>query len=457
MTRYKKSIFLSVILFCIAFNIQLTGCKSSPDDLDGKQNNTSEIVPNVSINWSDFQQTILGNGINFEGYHSNGGAEVLSQKFVSMLETLPSQLNRVCLPLNVWEPGNDNTDPFTIDFSHFNDSGGARNTFLRIKELKNRGMESWLSIWDMSDWNILNPDKTSKRKIANFDEMAESITAFLVYGKQTYNIEPLYVSVNEPTIASENGWGGYNIAYSPEEQISLIQKAGILFDKYQIKTKWLIAVHKVYPSELEQAKQIFANPDVKKYVAGFDFHSYSMQNSEFEPYLKNWYEWSKTTGLPTFCGECDYDNAFWLNPDRETWTKAALNYGTLLHRIFNTAKVNAFIPWYANNAEDARPYRFISKHFMETFKKGAVLVKSTSTDPNLLVTAGKLDEKYIVHIQNTSVYEKTIQIDNLPVNQFDWICSKNNSYYQTQPQQNVKNGIMTLKLPPSSFSTFIGK
>ena len=410
----------------------------------------------VTINWNNQKQTILGNGINFEGYHTSGGTEVLSSKFESMLETLPTELARISLPLKIWEPVNDDADPATFKLNNFQDTQGVQYTFLRMQELKKRGIDSWLSVWDIADWNITNPDKTYARRIANFDEMAESIGTFLLQAKEKYQVEPLYISVNEPTIASENGWGGYQLALSPEEQILLITKAGAWFEKHGIITKWLIALHKIYPSEIEQAKQIFANSEVKKYVAGFDFHGYGMHKTEFEAYMKSWETWVKSTGLPTFCGECDYDNQFWLNSDRETWTIAAKNTGILLNRLYNLAGVSGVLPWYGNSADASRPYRFVDKHFMEAFKSGTVLVESSSPNPGVLVTAGKYVGKYIILLQNTSAEKITVLVKDLPVQKFDCISTESQSYYLTNNVLTVTNGQLSFVLPANSMHTLSG-
>ena len=75
------------------------------------------------------RQTIIGNGINFEGYHTSGGTEVLAPKFESMLATLPTELARISLPLKTWEPANDNADPATFSLNNFKDTQGAQKYF----------------------------------------------------------------------------------------------------------------------------------------------------------------------------------------------------------------------------------------------------------------------------------------------------------------------------------------
>ena len=180
-----------------------------------------------------------------------------------------------------------------------------------MQELKRRGMESWLSDLGHGRLECFESPKIVTTEDCRFRRDGRINSSLLIHAREKYGVEPLYVSVNEPTIAAENGWGGYNIALTPDEQIELIRKAGRLFEENSIKTKWLIALHKICPSEIKQAKEIYADAEVKNMQQRFDFHGYGMHTAEMETCLRAWKEWSSTTELPTFCGECDYDNRFW--------------------------------------------------------------------------------------------------------------------------------------------------
>ncbi len=435
---------MTTVVFIVCFSF----CSKGEEKGKNEESKFKESV--FLVNWDNPMQTIIASGINFEGYHTTGGSEVLSPKFETMLSMLPCQLNRMSLPLKIWEPENDNADPHEMDWSRFSDSDGVKYTFLRMQELKRRGMESWLSIWDMADWNVLNPQKSSQRKIADFDEMAESIAAFLIHAREKYGVEPLYVSVNEPTIAAENGWGGYNIALTPDEQIELIRKAGRLFEENSIKTKWLIALHKICPSEIKQAKEIYADAEVKKYAAGFDFHGYGMHTAEMETCLRAWKEWSSTTELPTFCGECDYDNRFWEKDERKYWGDAPKEYGRLIHNVLNLAGVNGFMPWYGNVPFEEYPYRYVSKHFMEAFLPETQLVETLSENSDILVTAGKRGNKYVLVIQNLSDEPVRVKVENQPSISWEWISSKNHLYFRKEEVVRTENGTLVLDLPANS-------
>lgn len=407
----------------------------------------------VRIEWGNAKQTIAANGINFEGYHTAGATEVAAPRFEEMMAELPCQLNRLSMPLKVWEPANDNDDPRAMDFGNFNADVKVVNTFLIMKELKNKKIGSWLSVWDLPDWNVLNPGEKNQRRVRNVDEMAESITSFLLYGKKNFGTEPLYVSVNEPTVAAENGWGGYSLILTPSEQTELIKKSGKLFDKHGIETRWLVGLHKVYPSELEQAKTIYSDPEVKKYIAGFDFHGYGLQTKENEPLLRAWGEWAGSTGLITLVGEADYDSSFWLKEERGHWNDASDKYSALLCKLLNTARVNGIMPWYGNVPFQNYPYRFVSKQYMEAFPAGTRIFASSSSCDKLHVTAGRKGGKGTVVIYNSADTPVTIVLRDNKNKMYRHVSSRD-KIYMVADTVYLRNGLLELSLPAKSLHTF---
>ena len=110
-------------------------------------------------------------------------------------------------------------------------------SFERLKFLDSRHVDIWLSVWDMDDWNVANPVQETSRRIASLPEMAESICTYLVRARDEYGVEVQYVSVNEPSVAVETGYGGYNIGLSAEEQATLINWTRNQFDRHGLKTK----------------------------------------------------------------------------------------------------------------------------------------------------------------------------------------------------------------------------
>ena len=405
-------------------------------------------------------QTIIANGINFEGYHRRGGNEVLASKFTAMLNALNSQLLRVGTPLEEWEPSNDDNDPENFQWDGFRESSGVSNSFQRLQRLANDGYDLWLAIWDIADWNVKNPGNDSQRRIKDIDEFVESITAYVLRARDKYGAEPMYVSVNEPSIAAENGWGGYQIALTPEEQAEIILKAGQRFQELGLSTKWLIALHKVYPSELEQAQQIYEMPGVVEHIGGFDFHGYWWQDGHDDE-LAAWAAWTSSTGLPNFAGECDYDNQFWQrdSADKARWTHA-LETAKLLYKMYDVARAEGSLLWYGDAPTSNRPYRYANKHFYDFMNPGSIILQSNSSSSAIFSTAfkHKTDDKFAQILLNTSNSSRQVTLTGLPNKTLAWIESKDGSYYQTiETNLQPVDGVLTITLAAGSINTIHGK
>ncbi|MGE4567642.1 MAG: hypothetical protein AB7C90_00475 [Bacteroidales bacterium] len=445
-----RTVTLTLLFSSLLFEIRAENHTSTSSSLQVNQSDLSR----VEVYWDSLRQQILANGINLEGYHIGGGAEVMNPKFDYMLAELPSQLVRMGMPLKLWEPENENGNPDEIDIMRFNKSKEVLNTFQRISLLEKRGVGCWLSVWDVANWNVYNPLATAQRRVINIDEMAESIAAFLLHAREYYGVSPAYVSVNEPSIAYENGYGGYQIALTADEQMRLIAKSGSLFQKYGLTTQWVIALHKIHPSEIDQAKLIFDSPAAKPFVAGFDFHGYFMHTPESREMLKSWYEWANQTGLFTLCGECDYDNQFWLSPQRRSWNDAPKIYGQLLHNLLTIGGVNGVLPWYGYTPFDLNPFRFVSKHFMTAFPAGAQRVEAESGNPDILVTAAVLHKKPRFVLQNLSANPIEVEVGRLAGGTYQWISSQAEAFYRENAPVKSVNGVIRVVLPPNSLHTF---
>ena len=409
----------------------------------------------VTVDMTTERQTIVANGINFEGFHRTGGSELLKSDHRRMLEELPSDLVRVGTPLKEFERVNDNDDSDDINWSGFNLGGSVETSFRRLEYLENQGLQTWLAIWDVGDWLVENPAAGHARRIRDMDEFVEAISAYLLRAREEYGVEPVYVSVNEPTIAAENGWGGYDLALSAEEQIELIEKGGSRFEELELSTKWLIALHKVYPSEIAQAKEIYADPDIRPYVAGFDFHGYWFQSGR-DRELEMWGNWVATTGLPAFCGECDYDNQFWKRNDRGEWSHA-VESGKLFHKMYGLARASGSQVWYGDEPSSNRPYRYAAKHFYEALQPGAVIVEVTSNDPNVLALGAKNPDTgtFSLQLQNTSSSPVSLTVEGLPDASLAWVRSIPTRYYGQQPRQHPEGGTLQITLEPFSLNTLI--
>ncbi len=397
-------------------------------------------------------QTIESNGINLEGFHRRGGDNVLLSKFEVMLDDLADDLVRIGMPLSEWEPENDDEQANHFEWNGFCDAGAVTNSFLRLQTLQERGSQLWLAVWDVADWLVNNPDKDAQRRINDLDEFAEAITAYLLRARDHYNVKPAYISINEPSIARENGWGGYQIALTPDEHATLIRKTGERLHANGIETKWLIAIHKTYPSELDHAKHVLNSPGVRQHIGGFDFHGYWFQSGH-DTELEAWGKWTNSTNLPSFCGECDYDNQFWKREDRAEWSHA-IESGKLLHKIYSLARAAGTLVWYDDAPSERRPYRYAARHFHEQLTPGSVLVQAKSNSPNILAIAAKgpAENRLAIILQNISDVEVMVRIEGIPDVPVKWIRSSSENFYQLQPVQKDKE--MNVALDLHSINSF---
>lgn len=165
------------------------------------------LAQTVTVDLDAERQTIVSNGINLEGFHRRGGNDVLPSKFVTMMDDLARDLVRVGMPLSEWEPENDDDRADHIEWSGFRDAGPVTNSFTRLQTLQEYDSRLWVAVWNVADWLVTHPERDAQRRINHPGELAEAITAYLLRARDHYGVEPAYVSVNEPSIASENGWG----------------------------------------------------------------------------------------------------------------------------------------------------------------------------------------------------------------------------------------------------------
>lgn len=384
----------------------------------------------VTVDFTQKRQLIRAHGINMEGYHVGPGGEPLGEKFATMLETLPSQIGRFGLPLIEWEPQNDNDDPDVIDWEGFNDGGWVPNSFKRIRELKNRGVESWVSVWNCESWNLKtsNPLQAGGR-LKSTDEMAESICAYLLCAKEKYDAEVKWVSFNESLMQDpdDGGWGGYNIALSADEYIAIIKKSGQLFDKYGIKTKWLIGCLSMTGSELRQADEICKNPEIRKYIDGVDFHSYQVQYGNCDEDLKAWGEYFAASDLPTYCGELDNYNLY--TDKKGDWLTHGMETGYMYQAVFRYSYCAGAYPWFPESPVKKSPYRYVDLHYFAHIPPGYTVVETSSSDNGVYVVGACTDQDQVLILQNNTSNVKEIEVVGFPVtDRLEVIQSYSNNY-----------------------------
>ncbi len=407
----------------------------------------------IEVDFSDKRQEIVGMGTSLEGYHTVGGSEVLKASLVTLLEKLPSDIVRSGIHIPGWELSNDNDDPNEIDFDGYaTTSSPMINSFNRIKLLKDDGYKVWLFAMNMTDWNVTDETVSlvSKRKVKSIDEFAESICAYLLWAKEEYGAEVDWISLNEPTIATENNYGGYYLAFTAEEHAEMIKKTSALFEKHGINTQWIAAIHKVYPSELEHAQELYADEDTRAHLYGFEFHGYFMQ--DHPDYLASWGEFIKESGLKCFCGETDYHNVFWeySTEEKAMWNPHGTKTALLYAHVLNHAYVSAALPWYSHSPCAATPYRYVAYHYNHHLTAGYQVVGSTTSNTYIHSVAAEKEDDWCVMVFNQySTISKTVTISNLPGTTAQVYASYEDNYAIKMPDMTIENGTLTITLEPN--------
>ena len=405
----------------------------------------------IEVDFTKKKQTVAYMGINMEGHHTTGGNDILKNSVSEMLSSLPVNAVRIGLPLKEWEPENDNEFAGVIERQGFATTAvPISNSFKRLVLMKDRNLTIWLSIWDMADWNIQDPTRGNNRRIQSLDEMAESIVAYLKIAKEEYGVEVKWISINEPTIATETGYGGYNIGMSVEEQVDLIKKSSKLFRENNIETTWIVAVHSVYPSELRQAQSMFE--EVKDLISGFDFHSYWLQNRERYEDVKAWGDWISTTGMPAYCGELDYDNNFWKRTaeDKKDWITHGMSTAVLYALIYNTARASGGFPWYANCPGRITPYSYVALHYHAHILPGYRVVETSVSDSALSIVAAENGQDWAMIVQNNSSLRRVVKIKGGIGNSAQVVASYNDNYGIRGKNISITDGEIHLQMEPYS-------
>ena len=293
-------------------------------------------------------------------------------------------------------------------------------------------------------------DYQAGRQINNIDEFAESICALLVYIKEQTGVEVKWVSFNESLQQdkADGGWGGYNTVLSVDENIRLFKKAGQLFEKHGLGTKWMIGSLCFRPSELRQAKEILADPEAKKYIDGVDFHSYELQYGS-QDQLEQWGDFFATCDVPTFCGELDNYKSDYKGGD---WISHGMPTGKMYYQIYKYSYSAGSYPWFPGSPKEESTYRYVDLHYFAHIPPGYTVVEANSNDGNLYAIGACKDNDRVMILQNNSGMAKTVEISGFP--ELDGVqvyeSYVNNYGVRNDKVAKYENGILKISMKPYS-------
>src|SRR3954463_13466657 len=166
------------------------------------------LLASVAVDLTNNLQTIKGLGADFAKIARNGAAPVSDSVGDFELANLKPTHARVPINIRLWEPTNDDADPYHVNSPGFPDFGNQTKQFNQIKDLNARGIPLVASVFDAPNWMVSNPTNGAQRIVppSMYPELAESMGNWLLRVKNAYGVTIPYVSLNE-------GNGGYNLNF----------------------------------------------------------------------------------------------------------------------------------------------------------------------------------------------------------------------------------------------------
>ena len=306
---------------------------------------------------------------------------------------------------------------------------GTHSVFLLLQEVNKRGIRVNLGIWNVPDWMVSNPKSSRQRRIADMDEAAESICAFLLRARDHYGVNVRWVDVNEPVVAPDgilrrrqrgaerSGAGGADQALR-----QAFQRTGA---RYPVEPKRLLGrgVHQ------EICEEVLDDLEACSYIDVLSVHGYGYHEREND--LKVWGDWIASLDIPTWCGECDYEWR-WDNPEVNTWD-GARKTGILYHNVYTIGRSSGNMLWYPTRD---KPSKYIMRAFFEYFTPGTTIVNADSSSSEIKVTVGKHDRenRFAMHLQNLS---------HKPTDVFYPVCQREIAL-DTQQERRLLSGFAAL-------------
>jgi len=315
---------------------------------------------------------------------------------------------RVNLPLDQWQP-NENDDL----------AAGPINaqvvTALQMEQtLAKKGIPIVMTVWAIPRWangrmeprppDSGGPGQGSAYHLdpTKWEEVCQSIVAYLDYAKANYGVDPTYFSFNETDI-------GYNVLQTPQEQTEEIKQLGAYFAAHGVKAKLFLG-DTGDPTGYPFIENTMADPEALKYVGAVSFHSW--RGGTDEQFIK-WGEDARKLHVPLFVGEggIDSDASSYQNVLYEPWY--SLVEISEYVNICRLAQPQAILHWQLtenytllkggrNGAPLEPAQRFYQLKQLNLTPAGSASLPIKCDRPNLIYAAfaGPTPGAYAVHLIN---------------------------------------------------------
>ncbi|MCG3179473.1 MAG: hypothetical protein BIFFINMI_01808 [Phycisphaerae bacterium] len=372
-----------------------------------------------------------------------------------------------------WEPVNDNDDPATTDLAYFQkrDRPGSpvREDFEMATELTRRKIPFVISTWWVPPWMSDRPDdadRQAQRHIPRekWDEMAESVVAYLLHLKKNYRAEPLAYSFNESNL-------GVRVKMSGQEHRDLIKLLGPRLEKAGLATRMMLG--DTSPADtLDFVRPSAADPEAMKYVSAVAFHCWGGATP------KTYAAWADLAGrfkLPLLVTELGVDANFRIRP----WSLPGywLREAEMYQQVLLYARPAGTMQWeftsdygFVDAARAADGVKltpttrfYVVKHFADLTPPDAQAMASDSDHRRVLLTAFFTDRweharVYTFHVTNTGSARKAT-ISGVPKRlegvALLAVLTTEAEHFRKLPPVTVKEGKIELDLPAECLLTLM--
>jgi hypothetical protein len=374
-----------------------------------------------------------------------------------LLDTLKPEYVRVPMPLNKWEPVNDNANPRKMNKKAFHDDGVINTLFVMLKDMKEkRGVRNiTASVWDIPEWMIGSNTGAGTATIPEklYDEVIESICAFLLHTKNEYGVDIDYISFNETDL-------GVNVRFPADEMVVFLKKIGPRLEGYGLKTKFLVGdTHQLGPV-VPYVKTVLQNEEARKYCGPISFHSWGgALNLDQE--MTAVFEIGKQYNLPVWCGEFGYDAGLWTRPEEYPAWRNAWLMGNLLHRLVKYSGSSVILYWQmmdnynlASKEQEPYPAYFVWKQMSDNLPAGSQVIGADSQSKDVWALAAKGSSgHFMAQLMNRTDKPIRVSIQGLPDGKLLLLQTYENHNMEEAGSYEPSGQPVIIELPGKSFST----
>jgi hypothetical protein len=394
------------------------------------------------------------------GFGGNYCFQVDSPVAAYTLDNLDVRWARVEMSLDEWEPVNENTSAFDIDWGRFEarDRPGSktRQQFEMARKLQQRGIPYVISVWRLPEWMYADRGRRNpsdgQRKVdpALWDELRESIASYLLWARDRYGAEPDLFSFNEANI-------GVNVWLTPEEHRDAIRSIGAHLERMGLRTRMLLGdVHSPRGTEAFVAPAA-ADPEAMRYVGALSFHSWG---GATPGQYAAWGDLAERLGLPLLVAELGTDAGGWHGRAYDSFWyglgEARMYQELLLHARPQGTMYWEFTADYSLLGTNLAPTQrfWLTRHFTNLTPPMSEALAAASDQPKVLFTAFRSEGQYTFHLLNSGA-ERQVRIEGVPAGagHFRGVrTGQAESFVEFTPEP-ASGGVLTLMLPERSLVT----